>query len=200
MEISRDSEGNEPHVVQGFTEDRPGHSSDHVVECEREPNKRKDGTFHDDVYSAPLHTNKHSTTGCFDLETRSPQWVPSGHPPYIGAVTTEGRGVAQPHEHAHATQVTDRSVEHGWRPHKPGSGAKVRDTEAVGHVDRRGCGTESGLDFWMVPNSWSSSWDVQGDLRQRAESAAGFSSAARVHRQRRRSVFFHVLVVRLTGR
>ena len=32
-----------------------------LVKCEREPNKRKDGTFHrdhDDVYDAPLHTNK----------------------------------------------------------------------------------------------------------------------------------------------
>ena len=38
--------------------------------------------------------------------------------------------VAQPHEHAHATQVTDTCVEHGWRPHKPGSGVKVRTTEA----------------------------------------------------------------------
>ena len=38
--------------------------------------------------------------------------------------------VAQPHEHAHATQVTDTSVEHGWRPHKLGSGVKVRGTEA----------------------------------------------------------------------
>ena len=83
MDTSRDSECNEPQVVQGFIEDRHGHSRNHFEEgCEREPNKPKDGTFHDDVYDAPPHTNKHT------------------------------------------------SVEHGWRPHKPGSGAKVRGTEA----------------------------------------------------------------------
>ena len=51
MEISRDSERNEQQVVQGFPEDRHGHSS-----REREPNKRKDGTFHDGVYDAPTST------------------------------------------------------------------------------------------------------------------------------------------------
>ena len=53
--------------------------------------------------------------------------------------------MAQPHEHAHATQVTDTSCEYGWRPNslvaaelrceapKHGSGARVPGTEAEGH-------------------------------------------------------------------
>ena len=66
MEISRDSECNEPQV-RGFPEDRQDHSRNHVEEgCEREPNKLKDGTFHDDVYDAPLHT-RHSTNRRFDV-------------------------------------------------------------------------------------------------------------------------------------
>ena len=42
MEINRDSERNEPQVVQSFPEDRQSHSR-----REREPNQRKDGIFHD---------------------------------------------------------------------------------------------------------------------------------------------------------
>ena len=57
MEISRDSECNEPQVVQGFPEDRQGHSRNHVEEgCAMEPDKRKDRTFHDDVYYTPRST------------------------------------------------------------------------------------------------------------------------------------------------
>ena len=68
MNVSRDSECDEPQVVRGSSEDRQCHSRNRVEEvCERESNKRKDATFHDDVYDAPLHTNKHSTRWCFDL-------------------------------------------------------------------------------------------------------------------------------------
>ena len=82
-------------------------------ECVRKPNKRKDSTFYDDVYDAPLHTNEHSTSWRFDLsgftlETGSPQWVLAGHPRYAGAVTTEGRGWLN-HDHAHA-QVTHKRL------------------------------------------------------------------------------------------
>ena len=53
MEISRDSECNE-HQWCEAPEDRQDHSRDHVEEeCERESNKRKDGTFH-----------RHNTTTC----------------------------------------------------------------------------------------------------------------------------------------
>ena len=96
--------------------------------CEREPNKRKDGTFHDDVYDAPLHTNKHSTSWRFDLVSPSRLDHPSGsrQDTHVHWGRHDGRPwVAQPHEHAHAAQVTDTSVEHGWRPRKPGSGVKV---------------------------------------------------------------------------
>ena len=80
MEISRDSECNEPQVVRGFPQDRQGHSRNHVEEgCERE---RKDGTFHRDNtttwYDAPLHTNKHGTSWRFDLASSWRLDTPSG--------------------------------------------------------------------------------------------------------------------------
>ena len=36
--------------------------------------------------------------------------------------------MAQPHEHAHATQVTDTSCEQGWRPNSLVSGVRVQIT------------------------------------------------------------------------
>ena len=103
--------------------------------CEREPNKRKGVTFHRDVYGPPRHTNKHSTSWRFDLVS---PWrldhssgVLAGHPRNTLGRYDGRPWVAQPHEHVHATQVTDTSVEHGWRPHKPGSGVEVRGTEAL---------------------------------------------------------------------
>ena len=110
--------------MQGFPKDRQGHSRSHVEEgCEREPNKRKDGTFHDDVYDAPPHTNKHSTSWRFDLVSPWRLDHPSG--------SRQGRydarpWVAQPHEHAHAAQVTDTRVANTGGA----KGVKVRGTEA----------------------------------------------------------------------
>ena len=100
MEISRDGECDEPQVVQGFPEDRQGHSHNHVEEaCAMEPDKRKDRTFHDDVHDAPPHTKKHSTSWRFDLvlpwrldHLRGSRQDTHGH----WAVTTEGRYDGRP--------------------------------------------------------------------------------------------------------
>ena len=62
----------------------------------------------------------------------SPQWVPARHPRYTGARSAGRPWVAQPHEHAHATQVTDtRVLNTGGAQHKLGCGVKVRGTEAL---------------------------------------------------------------------
>ena len=118
-----------------FSEDRQGHSRDHVEEeCEREPNKRKDGTFHDDVYDAPQHTNKHSTSWLFDLVSPWRLDHPSGSRQdthcTLGPLRRKAVGGSTSRARARDT-VTDTSVEHGWRPHKPGGGVKARGTEVI---------------------------------------------------------------------
>ena len=102
--------------------------------CESGHNKRKDTTFHRDVHAAPLHTRTSTAqVGALiwsHLGDWITQWVPAGHRRYTGGRYDGRPWVGQPHEQGHATQVTDISVEHGWRPHKLGSGVKVRGTEA----------------------------------------------------------------------
>ena len=90
MEMSRDRECNEPQVVQGFPEVRQRHSRNHLEE-EREPNKRKDGTFHRDVYEAPLQPNKHSTSCSFELVSPCQLDHPSGSRQAVGGSTSRAR-------------------------------------------------------------------------------------------------------------
>ena len=106
MEISRDSECNEPQVVQGFPEDRQGHSRNHVEEgCAIEPDKRKDRTFHDDVYYTPRSTAR---VGAL-IWSHPGDWITSvgpGRTPTVHWGRYDGRPwVAQPHEHAHRSQT-----------------------------------------------------------------------------------------------
>ena len=95
MDISRVSECNEPQVVRGFPEDRQGHSRNRVKEgCERESNKRKDGTFHGD--NTTTRTTHHYTPTCTArvgalIWSHPGDWITPDRR-YTGAVTTEGRG------------------------------------------------------------------------------------------------------------
>ena len=130
--------------VNPSKEDRQGHSRDHVEEVfERKPNKRKDGTFHRDN-TTPCTTHHYTPTSTARvgalISSRPGDWITPvgpGRTPTVRWGRYDGRPwVAQPHVHAHATKVTDTSVEHGWRPHKPGSGVKVRGTEALYLVEK----------------------------------------------------------------
>ena len=108
MKISRDSECHEPRVVRGSSEDRLGHSRNHVEGCARKRNKRKDTTFHDDLFDAPRQTDKHSTSWRSDVPppclggSRS---TPTAHPCYL---RSGGRGWLN-HDHAQA-QVTHKRL------------------------------------------------------------------------------------------
>ena len=131
MKISRDSECHEPRVVRGSSEDRLGHSRNHVEGCARKRNKRKDTTFHDDLFDAPRQTDKHSTS-----------WRSDVPPPCLGGspVNTHGTPVlssvrrpwvAQPRPRAGAgdTQASStRCGQQGRRPPSHGSGAELRTT------------------------------------------------------------------------
>ena len=134
-EIRRDRQCNEPYVVRGFPEDRQGHSRNHVEEgCEREYKKRKDGTSHDDVYDTPLHTNKHRTSWRFDLVSpwgldHSSVSRQDTHGT-LGPLRRKAVGGSTSRARARDTGHRHTSCEHGWRPHKPGRGVKVRGTEA----------------------------------------------------------------------
>ena len=87
--------------------------------------KRKDETIHTTTWTTHHQTPQRSTT------QHSTSWRSATDAPlpreHTGGSRQDTHGtpvlttvrrpwVAQPHEHAHATQVTDASCEHGWRP------------------------------------------------------------------------------------
>ena len=122
-------------------EDGQGHSRNHVEEgCERDSKKRKDETIHPTTWTTHHQTPQRSTTQHSTSWRSATDATLPGHREHTGGSRQDTHGtpvlttvrrpwVAQPHEHAHATQVTDTSCEYGWVATKQlGSGVKVRGT------------------------------------------------------------------------
>ena len=95
--------------------------------CERKSNKRKDETIHTTTWTTHHQTPQRSTTQHSTSWRSATDATLPGHREHTGGSRQDTHGtpvlttvrrpwVAQPHEHAHATQVTDTSCEYGWRP------------------------------------------------------------------------------------
>ena len=89
--------------------------------------KRKDETIHTTTWTTHHQTPQRSTTQHSTSWRSATDATLPGHREHTGGSRQDTHGtpvlttvrrpwVAQPHEHAHATQVTDTSCEHGWRP------------------------------------------------------------------------------------
>ena len=107
---------------------------------------------HDDVDDAPPDTTTQHNSAQHELAL----CILLGHREHTGGSRQDTHGtpvltavrrpwVAQPREHAHATQVTDTSCEHGWRPNslvaeqgcrapRHDSGAELRTTADHPHM------------------------------------------------------------------
>ena len=90
--------------------------------------KRKDETIHTTTWTTHHQTPQRSTTQHSTSWRSATDATLPGHREHTGGSRQDTHGtpvlttvrrpwVAQPHEHAHATQVTDTSCEHWWRPY-----------------------------------------------------------------------------------
>ena len=114
-------------MVRSVFQDRQGHNRDHVVDARGHITKRKNETIHTTTWTMHHQTPQrstiqHSTSWRFATDAILPRHRESaggsrqdthGTPVLI---TVKRPWVAFPHEHAHATQVTNSSCEQGWRP------------------------------------------------------------------------------------
>ena len=89
--------------------------------------KRKDETIHTTTWTMHHQTPRRRTTQHSTSWRSATDAILPGHREHTGGSRQDTHGtpvlitirrpwVAQPHEHAHATQVTDTSCEQGWRP------------------------------------------------------------------------------------